>query len=165
LIDFLSKHIERALDAHLYYLAVICTLMLPDICSALESEDGQTQREKYKAWCDTWFLDSYPNLTRDDLYSLRCGVVHQGKLGHQNMQYSRIVFTLPVSDKTSIHNNVVNDALNLDAVTFCRDMIDAVSRWYIQNKNGTWVKANLPRLIRLYPKGLPPYITGVPVIS
>lgn len=162
-MDFLSEHIEKALAAHLYYLAIICTLTLPDICSALESENGETDRDKYKAWCDTWFLDSYPSLTSTDLYSLRCGVVHQGKSGYRKMQYSRIIFALPNSN--FIHNNVCDDALNVDAETFCRDMLKAVSRWYTQKKDDTWVKANLPRLVRFYPKGLPPYIVGVPVIS
>lgn len=164
-MDFLSKQIEEALDAHLYYLAVMCALTMPDICSALESEDGRTTRAKYMSWCDSWLMNSYPHLISADLYSLRCGIVHQGKSGHPKMPYSRVVFTLPVPNKTIFHNNIVNDALNLDAVIFCRDMINSVFRWYDQKKDAIYVKANLPRVVRLYPNGLPPYIVGIPVIS
>lgn len=157
MIDFLNGQIEKALDAGLYYLAILCALTLPDICSSLESEDSQTNRDKYKAWCDTWLLDSYPNLTKDDLYSMRCGVVHQGKLGHQKMQYSRIIFTLPVPN-IILHNNIINkDTLNLDVRTFCRDMIDSASHWYSQKKDDNYVKTNLPLMVKLYPNGLPAY--------
>jgi hypothetical protein len=164
-VDFLSKQIEKALDAQFYYLAVVCALTLPDICSALESEDGTSTSTKYMAWCDTWFLDSYPNLTSTDLWSLRCGVVHEGKLGHPKMQYSRVIFTFPIPSGNVFHNNILNGALNLDARIFCQDMINSVSCWYSQKKDDIYVKANLPRMIRLYPDGLPPYIVGVPVIS
>lgn len=165
-MDFLSEQIKKALDAQLYYIAVMYTLTLPDICSALESQDGKTNGFLYKAWCDTWLLASYPTLTSDDLYGLRCGVVHQGKLGHPNMQYSRIIFTVPIpSSNVFIHNNVINDALNLDALQFCRDMVDAMTKWYNQKKEDTNVKVNLPQLVRLYPNGLHPYIIGMPVIS
>jgi len=165
-MDFLSEQIERALAAQLYYLAVVCALTLPDVCSALESPDGNTNGNLYKSWCDTWFTRSYQTLTSDDLYSMRCGVDHQGQLGHRHLQYSRILFTMPIPGRHIIlHNNVINDALNLDAVIFCRDMVNAMSRWYVQKKDDARVRANLPRLIQLHPNGLPPYIIGVPVIS
>jgi hypothetical protein len=47
-MDFLSEQIERALAAQLYYLAVVCALTLPDVCSALESPDGNTNGNLYK---------------------------------------------------------------------------------------------------------------------
>ena len=164
-MDFLGAQIDEALDAHLYYLAVVCALTMPDICSALESEDGTTTKAKYQSWCDTWLMASYPRLSTADLYSMRCGVVHQGKLGHPDLQYSHILFTLPRPNAVVYHNNITQDALNLDLETFCRDMVDSVHRWYDQAKNAPYVKANLPHIVRLYPKGLPPYFVGVPLIS
>jgi hypothetical protein len=110
-------------------------------------------------------MNSYPYLISSDLYSLRCGIVHQGKSGNHKMTYSRIVFTLPVPNRVILHNNIINDALNLDAEIFCRDMINSVLRWYDQNQGTIYVKANLPCVVRLYPNGLPPYIVGIPVIS
>ena len=41
--------IEMALQARLYYLALISTLSLIDICSALESENGETDKHKFMA--------------------------------------------------------------------------------------------------------------------
>jgi hypothetical protein len=65
----------------------------------------------------------------------------------------------------TLHLNVMDDALNLDAKRFCRDVLQAVSRWYAANENEPVVQANIGRLFRFYPNGLPPYIVGVPLIS
>jgi hypothetical protein len=86
-------------------------------------------------------------------------------MGHPNLQFSRVFFTLPVPNNIVLHNNVINDALNLDAVTFCRDMIDAVTAWFAANASSPNVVANFPRLMRHYPNGLAPYVIGIPVIA
>lgn len=164
-MDVITKEIERALSSGLYYLAVITTLSLPDMCAALESDDGTTSGQKYKSWCDAWLLPSYPMLTSGDLYSMRCGVVHQGRLGHPRMQYARILFTLPNPNRNVFHRNVINDALNLDVVIFCRDMVRAVEQWYAAKHNDPNVVANLPRLMRHHERGLAPYMVGMPLIA
>jgi len=164
-MDVILNEIEKALDSGLYYLALVSVLSLPDVCSALESPDGSTAGTQYKAWYDRWLAARYPRLTRDDIYRLRCGVVHQGRFGHPGMQYARVLFTLPNANRLVFHKNVISDALNLDAVTFCRDIVHAVREWYEDRKNDPVVKANLARLLKLYPDGLAPYIVGVPVIT
>ena len=157
--------VNRALEAELYYLAVMLSLSLPDICAALEAPTGETTRPQYMAWCDQWFT-GYPDLTSKDLYCLRCGVLHQGRLGHKGMQYARVLFTLPdIVRGNYAHGNVMNDALNLDAITFCRDMVGCVMDWYAAKKGDANVVKNLSRLVQLHENGLSPYITGVPVIA
>jgi len=90
--------IERALNVGgLYYLAVSMALTLPDVCAAVESPDGKTSPKKYKAWYDKNLANRYVSITAEDCYSLRCGVSHQGRLGHPNFQYERILFTIPNS--------------------------------------------------------------------
>ncbi len=170
-MDTITREIERALDAGLYYLAVMLTLSLPDICAALETPTGATSGKTgtlYQAWCATWFT-SYPTLTSLDLYSMRCGVLHQGKLGHPNLGYDRILFTFPGAASGFLHNNVMQiagqGALNLDAPVFCRDMMRSVEAWYAAKKADVNVVANLPRLVQLYENGLAPFIVGVPVIA
>ncbi len=161
----ITDEIERALSSKLYYLAVVVALGLPDVCAALESADGTTSGRQYQAWCDAWFLPSYPPLTSQDLYSMRCGVVHQGRLGHPKMQYARVLFTLPDASGNVYHRNVINDALNLDVVTFCRDMIRAAERWYAAKQGDPSVVANMPRLVQFHARGLPPYMVGMPLIA
>jgi hypothetical protein len=161
----ITDEIEKALSADLYYLAILTALSLPDICAALESDNGETSGAKYKAWYDAWMAKLYPEITSVDLYSLRCGIVHQGRLGHAKMQYSRVLFTIPNAQRNVFHRNIFNDALNLDAVVFCRDVVRCVSEWYEAKHNDPNVKANFPRLLRLRVNGLAPYMVGVPLIA
>jgi hypothetical protein len=74
------------------------------------------------------------------------------------MTYTRVLFTLPSVAGGVSHNNIFYDALNLDAVTFCNDVVAAVGTWYHANQANPNVQANLPRvdLIRFgghLPKG------------
>jgi len=143
-MEAITKEVENAIAAGLYYLAIVTALSLPDVCSALESHDG---------------------ITSLDLYSLRCGVLHQGRLGNSRMQYGRVLFTVPNEQRNIFHRNVINDALNLDAVQFCRDMIECVSTWCTAKQNDPNVQANLPRLVQFRANGMAPYIVGVPLIG
>lgn len=86
-------------------------------------------------------------------------------MGHRGMHYSRVLFTLPDAANNVLHDNVIDDALNLDAVTFCQDMVQAVLRWYDASKNDPNVVSNLPRLFQYHENGLAPYIVGVPLIA
>jgi hypothetical protein len=164
-MQVIIREIEAALDAGFYYLAIGVTLTLPDICAALESPQGRTSGPQYRTWYDNWLAAAYPMVTADYMYSLRCGLIHQGRFGQGNMQYSRILFTWPNPQQNIFHQNIVNDALNLDADTFCRDMLQAVTQWYAANHNDPNVQANLPRLLQFYPQGLAPYMVGMPLIA
>jgi hypothetical protein len=158
---------------------IILLLSVPLRCptSALRLNHPTGKRRKlYKKWCAAWlepypssirgFLDyPYPQGISNDLYYLRCGVVHQGRLGHDRSQYSRIVFTLPNTAQNVVHLNIIGDALNLDIVTFCRDMINAASRWYSAKQNDPHVQANLPWLVQYREQGLASYIVGMPLIG
>ena len=144
-MEAITKEVENAIAAGLYYLAIVTALSLPDVCSALESHDGKTSPTKYKVWYDAWMA--------------------QGRLGHSRMQYGRVLFTVPNEQRNIFHRNVINDALNLDAVQFCRDMIECVSTWCTAKQNDPNVQANLPRLVQFRANGMAPYIVGVPLIG
>jgi hypothetical protein len=165
-MEMMLREIERALEARLYYSAVIMALTLPDVCAALESEDARTTKQRYMAWYRANIGAAYGFMTDEDCYSLRCGVVHQGRFGGHGMRYGRVVFTMPIPERNIvIHNNVMNDALNLDANVFCRDLIAAVRRWFAAHSQEANVQANLPNLVQLREDGLAPYIVGLPVIA
>ena len=164
-MDTVILEIDNALNKRLYYLGVVMALMLPDICAALESSNGKTSPMRYKNWYNKNLAAKYPNLTTDDCYSLRCGVVHQGRLGHPNMQYERVLFTVPNAQNNVFHNNIVNNALNLDATIFCRDMIESALQWFYVAQNNSNVQANLLHLVQFRPQGLSPYMVGMPLIA
>lgn len=164
-MQVIISEIERALSSGLYYRALMVILTLPDMCAALESSDGENSGPKYRAWYNKWMAHQYPNLSADDCYRLRCGVIHQGWIGHNQMQYARVLFTVPNVNRNIFHNNIINDALNLDVTLFCSDMLQSVSRWYEAKQADPNVITNMPRLVQYRANGLAPYMVGMPLIT
>jgi hypothetical protein len=143
----------------------VLTLTLPDVCAALESADGRSTPDRYKAWFDAWLGKKYGrHLSANDMYSLRCGVAHQGKFEHPALQYERIFFTLRPGG-TFFHVNVFQNALNLDLVFFCKDVIDSVDEWFAQKQADPNVQTNLAHLVQFHPNGLLPYLKDVPAVG
>jgi hypothetical protein len=164
-METILREIDRALNLELYYVAVVMALTLPDICAALESPDGETSGPQYQDWFNANLACTYPRMTALDCYKLRCGVLHQGRCGHPQMQFSRVIFTLPDPARNQIHNNITRGPLNLDAVLFCQEVMAAVRQWFVAKANDPNVLANLPRLVQLHPRALPPHVIGVAVIA
>src|SRR4051812_30437594 len=77
-MDELISQIRAAMDAGLYYVALMGTLMLPDICGALASENGQSTPSKYR----DWLTANVPEQASDaaEIYGLRCSLLHQGRM-------------------------------------------------------------------------------------
>lgn len=161
--DFLQQ-IEAALDYNLYYIALQSTLTLPDICGALSSRDGEATKSKYISWYNKYF-NNKTYLTAQDCYFFRCANVHQAKVIHKNLKYSRILFIEPQTVAITMHNCILENALCIDINIFCREMISSVRIWLQTVKNDLNFKSNYKSLIKRYPNGLSPYIKGVPVIS
>lgn len=164
-MEIVLNEVEKAIKHEMHYLAVVMALTLPDICSALQSVDGLSSGPKYKEWYRNNLSQKYPCLTDSDCWHLRCGVVHQGRCGHPNMQYARVIFSVPNPQNSFFHNNILNDALNLDAVQFCRDIMEAVREWYKRNHTNPTVQLNIPHMVQYRPTGIAPYMVGMPVIS
>ena len=164
-MQLILNEIDHAIDSGLYYLGLASALTLPDICAALESANGQTTKSLFIEWYDKNMATRFHHLTANDFYSLRCGVIHQGKMGHAKMQYSRVLFTIPNSQNNIFHDNVINDALNLDVTIFCRDIVDCVKTWLIANSNHPNIIKNLPLTVQPRPQGLAPYMVGMPLIA
>jgi hypothetical protein len=64
-----------------------------------------------------------------------------------------------------LHNNVVNDALNIDVRIFCIDVMRAVESWLPSASMQPHFAANMAWFAQRYPSGLSPYVTGLPVIG
>lgn len=56
-------------------------------------------------------------------------------------------------------------ALQIYIPRFCERMNDAAKEWYADKKRDATVQKNLPDLLRWRPKGLSPYIVGIPLIA
>ena len=140
-------------------------LSIPDICGALESNGGRASGKRYKKWFDEWVSHKYGgNLTGEQCYAFRCGIVHQGRAAHDNLGFTRVIFVEPEAGGI-FHNNIINDALNIDVDTFCQDIVSSVKEWERAVSQTNNYKRNIPYLLQRYADGIYPYIVGVPVYA
>ena len=166
-MDELLTQIESSLKNGDFLLALFICLAMPDICGALGSKNGQANGNRYKAWFDKYVSNKYHgNLDGSNCYAFRCSALHQGRAKHKNLGYSRILFADPTSASVPImHNNVLNDALNIDVRNFCQDIVEGVRAWIKDMVSDTNYNVHYPHFLQRYKGGLPPYISGTDVFS
>jgi hypothetical protein len=135
-MDECFQQILSAAESDAFYLALFGALAVPDVCAGMEAEDGRATGERYRAWFDTWAAPKYaigPNgevsFNGQDAYQFRCSMLHQGTTQHAESRYARVLFVPRGRSSNVFHNNVLNDALNLDIPMFCRDVVDAATAW------------------------------------
>ena len=155
--------IRHSLTVGNYWAALFLTLTLPSICGALESADGCDNRNKYKKWFERNVTGL--QLTPEDCYKLRCALLHQGRARPTQGTYSRVLFTFPTANGCTFHDNVINDALNLDVVLFCETLVAAAEKWLDHVKDSPHFQRNLEKSMRLHPRGIAPYMIGMPIIG
>jgi len=162
----LLQQIRSANEYRLYYVALFSSLALPDICGALEAADGMASKARYIQWFDQHVAPRYHGfLDGETCYQFRCSMLHQGTTHHPQSRYSRVLFVEPGTLGLVMHNNVLNDALNIDVRIFCEDLCSAVEAWLPAAQQMPHFQANATKFVRRYPSGLPPYIVGLPVIG
>jgi hypothetical protein len=169
--DYFAQ-VRQASASGLYFLALGGALVIPDMCSGMEAADGNTTGRLYKAWVDRHVSPHFtvgpshtPSFSGDDCWGLRCAFLHQGRLLPHSGTYNRVIFVEPNSSGMVLHNNVINDALNIDVPTFVAVIVNAAEQWLTGAQSTTNFRANYPRYMQRYPRGLPPYIVGIPVIA
>lgn len=160
------QQVRAANKAGLYYVSLFSALALPDICAALESENGEASKTKFIVWFETHIAPRYNGfLDGESCYYFRCSMLHQGSTNHPRDRYSRIIFLEPGNSGMVLHNNILNEALNIDVRIFCEDVCAAVERWWATASSQPAFQANIARFVTRHPNGLAPYIVGVPVIG
>lgn len=163
---YLLNEINAAAKGGLPLLAVSMAVALPDICASLMSVDGRTNSRRYKEWCTNnldWSKFSF--VTPDDLYSMRCGVLHNGKISDLKNNISRIIFTLPNVNGGLISNNKLNDACIYDTVVFCQNFTQSVFNWFEAEGGNDTIQTNLTNMMQYRENGVDPYIVGLKVIA
>jgi hypothetical protein len=186
-LNAILHEVEKALDAKLYYVAIAVALSIPDICACLEFDPEKPKwanRETYTAWCNANLVSRFNNLDGDELYNLRGGVLHKGRLEHQKAKFDRVMFIGPESPfkvkgdviatvtpgvelggKPVEENRLSGKILQVDLLHFCRSIMEAAREWGAANAEMPNVLQNLPNLIRYRPEGFPPWSIGVPTVT
>ena len=70
-----------------------------------------------------------------------------------------------IAGKSAQELRIAGDVLMMSVVPFCESVISAVGEWYQANKGNQFIQANLERLVRYRPEGVPPIFVNVPVIG
>ena len=175
----LLNQIKKGLESELYQLSLFVALCIPDICGAIESENGQASKEKYIDWIKKYLAKNRPEkyeeqFTPENIYQFRCALLHQGKTKHKRSDYLRILFFEPTGLKQknitfNIHCCKVGtktDSMSflIDIEQFCNDIIEATQAWIKRNEMNPNFKKNYKSFIKRYPEGIKPVI-GSPVIG
>lgn len=154
------NQIEQTLNVGLFYVALVVTLSLPDICGALLDNDGRANSANYKAWYAANLQSEFPPLTPEYCYSLRCGVLHQGRseIVGAGAAQTPVVFKLP--DPNGFHFNNIqmtgqHNVIAFEVAVFCDTVIEKVRAWYATAKTDANVAKNIANLVRMR-KGYPP---------
>ncbi len=176
--DYIDQ-INGALSCKLYYSALFMTIAIPDICSALQSENNNSDSEKYKNWINKYISDLAPNkygqkgqLTAEHLWSIRCSLFHQG-ITTDKKDFNRLLFLEPGTEGykslQSIHCCIVGSDTNdksllIDIARLCDDMIKGFELWEKDQQSNKFYVKNCKKIIKRYPNGISP-IFGTPVIG
>lgn len=177
-IELIIEDIIHALDGRAFITALQATLTLPDICSTLELGENDDKKhgkgDRYAKWYDTYVKKDHDFLNGNTCWKFRCSLLHEGS-GYFEPVYTklgthtgRVLFVC--SGETSeykglIHNNMINEAVQLDVDTFCHQMIEAVQKWNDSARNTDNYKNNIEKTVGIYPNGLAGYINGVTCIG
>jgi hypothetical protein len=148
------EELKVALEAKLYAMALNTALIVPDICGALESEDGRASGQKYKAWFDKYLGIEYSGIvkvTGDDIYKLRCASLHQGRFNHNLASYDKILFQIPDERNITLHRGKIGNSLVLSVEIFCNEIIAGYEEWFDENKGNDIIRANMENGIHFYP--------------
>ena len=162
----LLQQVEIAIKAKLFYLALFTTLCIPDICGAMEAEDGNANKDRYIKWYNR-YISADCVLSAEDCYYFRCSLLHQGKGEHPTSAYTRYLFT----EVKFMNNNFfksktdVKMSLNIDLNDFCLEILKGAKKWLLDVQNTATYKKNHDLMLKRYPNGFPPYIVGIPVIA
>jgi len=174
----LLDQIMVAVEARLYFLALLGALIVPDIAGAID-QPGAGVGVRYRAWFRQWVAGHFPVfqqvlpdgqaaplLTADDCYLFRCTLVHQAVIPSPAQQSvaRRIIFMdMPVG--WAVHYNALDDAVQFDVRVFCQSMVQGAKDWFADPGHSAEWTARYEALIRRHPDGLSPYVHGMPVIA
>lgn len=170
-MEQLFLQIEMSCDRGLYLVGLQAALTVPDICGALAAPDGVAGAARYKKWFDENIASGYPGpdgkpqFTGEACWAFRCGLLHQGRVAHRKLGYSKVLFVEPSGFPGALHGNVIKDAFNIDVRIFCNVMARTGRAWIDARRASPIVQRNLENCVKRYPRGLPGYIEGVSVIG
>jgi hypothetical protein len=155
------QEIERCRAAECYWALLHVIVILPDICAALEADNGWATQEKYVDWCRRYCPTcNLGMLTAEDYRDIRNIVLHQGRTLTQKGRYYK--FTRPTERGGRAHRLIYGpDLVVLDVGELANDFMTSIRVWFrdlqapeAQDRRAN-VQKNLPSLVTVREQELP----------
>ena len=132
------EEIRRCIEHKCYWALLHIVIVLPDICAALESKDGQTHGNRYKDWCHRYLPNG--ELYNEDWYEIRKIVLHQGKTRATKGRYGAYIFSQPNAQGISVHREIDRTgrttSLILDVGRLAKEIRVAMQKWFAELEAG-----------------------------
>jgi len=157
----ISREIQEAVERKNYYVALIAGLSLIDMCAALESEDGEANKDKFAQWFDTNMIDYVPkdgterakklSLSGKECYTFRNKLLHQGRAALLDDKAPRshktgvIAFSI---GSASFHRSNLEGNYYVDIPNFLGDICRAVSNWRVRMTGNSSFERNHARMLQ-----------------
>ncbi len=164
--------IHNCLRHRCYWALLHLLIVLPDICGALESKNGEANGPRYKEWCKRYLADL--TLSDEEWWDIHCVVLHQGRTLARRGRYIAYSFSQPNAQGVAAHRITVNRPsgleLNLDVAMMTEEIQASMHAWFNDieaNKNPSRshnVARNLPSLACVPQRGqesISPLINGL----
>jgi hypothetical protein len=159
--------LERCQSAGAYWALLHLSLVLPDICAALEYGPKVKVGDRYTQWCAEHFSQSTA-LTPDDRYQIRNAILHEGSTLPNKSQYTSVSFVEPGATDVEVHQDVEPDEsgknLTLDVKQYADETRTAIDHWFqmlqTDERRNDLVASRLKRVARLQTKETP-----VPILT
>src|SRR5262249_5209836 len=115
-----------------YWSLLHLVMSLPDICSALELEDGadkdKNSEERYKNWC--WKYLATLEFNGTDWWDARDALLHQGLTNPgESARYQGFFFSAPGGPGHKVLDPESNK-LRLDVWSLANEMFAALEKWF-----------------------------------
>lgn len=141
-MEEIIQSLETSISNKNWYGALFIALSLPDICGKIDNIHAGS-RARYEAWFIEYVQSKYTVvnthrnettifLSGNDCYALRCAYLHEGQDDISKQRAKEVIesfhFIAPLNNMM-IHNNKINDKLQLQVDIFCTDIVNGVKQW------------------------------------
>lgn len=169
------EEIKRCARAKCFWALLHLLVILPDICAALEADDGKADDGRYRNWCRRYFPGDKA-FTHEDQYAIRCALLHQGRTVTDRGRYGSFSFVQPTKTGDIFHRIVtdfgkgIKPNFTLDVSKMADETIRAMRAWFadLQKPDNAHrlnnVQRYVPLLVRVGQKIIPG-ITGIQIYT
>lgn len=132
-LEVLIDQMRRCIIADLWFPALVTALTLPDICGAIESDNGKATGAKTKSWMRRHLPTAQGNEEAAKLiWELRCSLLHQASMRVTNPR--AVAFFVPRPDHIELHNVAVEfedgeTYILLSVPEFVEEIATTVEQW------------------------------------